>query len=77
MSVDPALQEAALAALAQLPLLLREAVVLTKLEGKSVAEAASIAGTTVAAMKVRAHRGYKALRVALREQPLSSKAGSP
>ena len=38
---------------------------LTKLEGKSVAEAAEIAGTTVGAMKVRAHRGYEALRKAL------------
>jgi DNA-directed RNA polymerase specialized sigma24 family protein len=27
-----------------------------------VAEAAQIAGTTVGAMKVRAHRGYEALR---------------
>jgi DNA-directed RNA polymerase specialized sigma24 family protein len=39
--------------------------VLTKLDGKSVAEAAAIAGTTVGAMKVRAHRGYEALRRAL------------
>ena len=38
---------------------------LTKLEGKSVAEAAEIAGTTVGAMKVRAHRGYEALRALL------------
>ena len=35
---------------------------LTKLDGKCVAEAAEIAGTTVGAMKVRAHRGYEALR---------------
>ena len=48
--------------LAQLPVQQREAVVLTKLDGKSVAEAAEIAGTTVGAMKVRAHRGYEALR---------------
>jgi RNA polymerase sigma-70 factor (ECF subfamily) len=54
--------KAALDALAQLPAQQREAVVLTKLEGKSVAEAAEIAGTTVGAMKVRAHRGYEALR---------------
>jgi RNA polymerase sigma-70 factor, ECF subfamily len=52
----------ALDALAALPAQQREAVVLTKLEGKSVAEAAEIAGTTVGAMKVRAHRGYEALR---------------
>jgi RNA polymerase sigma-70 factor (ECF subfamily) len=60
--VDPELARAALAALAELPALQREAVVLTKLDGKTVAEAAAIAGTTVGAMKVRAHRGYEALR---------------
>lgn len=59
---DPELVKAALDALAVLPAQQREAVVLTKLDGKSVAEAAQIAGTTVGAMKVRAHRGYEALR---------------
>lgn len=59
---DPELVRAALAALAELPAPQREAVVLTKLDGRSVAEAAAIAGTTVGAMKVRAHRGYEALR---------------
>jgi RNA polymerase sigma-70 factor (ECF subfamily) len=59
---DPELVKTALDALAQLPAQQREAVVLTKLEGKSVAEAAEIAGTTVGAMKVRAHRGYEVLR---------------
>lgn len=62
---DPEVTKAALAALSQLPEQQREAVVLTKLDGKSVAEAAAIAGTTVGAMKVRAHRGYSALRKAL------------
>jgi RNA polymerase sigma-70 factor (ECF subfamily) len=62
---DPELAGAALAALAELPPQQREAVVLTKLEGRSVAEAADIAGTTVGAMKVRAHRGYEALRARL------------
>jgi RNA polymerase sigma-70 factor (ECF subfamily) len=62
---DPELAAAALAALADLPPQQREAVVLTKLEGRSVAEAADIAGTTVGAMKVRAHRGYEALRARL------------
>lgn len=62
---DPEVAKAALAALADLPEQQREAVVLTKLDGKSVAEAAAIAGTTVGAMKVRAHRGYTALRKAL------------
>lgn len=60
--VDPELAKAALDALAQLPPQQREAVVLTKLDGKSVAEAAEIAGTSIGAMKVRAHRGYEALR---------------
>ncbi len=63
---DPAMVREALDALAQLPEQQREAVVLTKLDGKSVAEAAEIAGTTVGAMKVRAHRGYEALRKLLR-----------
>lgn len=61
-ALDPELAREALDALAQLPAQQREAVVLTKLDGKSVAEAAEIAGTTVGAMKVRAHRGYEALR---------------
>lgn len=59
---DPELVAATLDALARLPAPQREAVVLTKLDGKSVAEAAAIAGTTTGAMKVRAHRGYEALR---------------
>lgn len=62
---SPGLVEAALAALQELPRAQREAVVLTKLDGKSVAEAAAIAGTTPGALKVRAHRGYTALRKAL------------
>jgi RNA polymerase sigma-70 factor, ECF subfamily len=56
---------AALAALEDLPANQREALVLTKLGGKSVAEAAAIAGTTPGAIKLRAHRGYQALRKAL------------
>jgi len=60
--VDPELARAAIAALAELTPAQREAVVLTKLDGRSVAEAAEIAGTTVGAMKVRAHRGYEMLR---------------
>lgn len=59
---DSNLVAAALSALSRLPHEQRQAVVLTKLEGKSLAEAAEIAGTSVGAMKVRAHRGYKALR---------------
>jgi RNA polymerase sigma-70 factor (ECF subfamily) len=70
---DPELMTAALAALAALPVRQREAVVLTKLDGKTVAEAAEIAGTTVGAMKVRAHRGYEALRKSLGKTDLSAK----
>lgn len=73
--VDPELAKAALEALSELPDQQREAVVLTKLEGKSVAEAAVIAGTTVGAMKVRAHRGYEALRRLLgKKAPVGVKA---
>ena len=75
---DPAMVAAALDALAELPPQQREAVVLTKLDGKSVAEAAEIAGTTAGAMKVRAHRGYEALRKLLGRAapgPAKAKAG--
>lgn len=67
--IDSELVKAALDALQTLPEGQRQAVVLTKLEGKSVAEAAEIAGTTVGAMKVRAHRGYEVLRKALAQRP--------
>jgi len=49
-------------ALAQLPASQREAVTLIHLEGLSVAEAALRAGVSRSALKVRAHRGYRALR---------------
>jgi RNA polymerase sigma-70 factor, ECF subfamily len=68
-AADPELARAALAALDTLPPQQREAVVLTKLDGKSIAEAAEIAGTTPGAMKVRAHRGYVALRKLLGGAP--------
>lgn len=72
---DPELMAAAIDALAALPVAQREAVVLTKLDGKSVAEAAEIAGTTVGAMKVRAHRGYVALRKLLGKSESAKHAG--
>lgn len=62
---DPELMRAALEALYALPEKQRQAVVLTKLEGKSFAEASAITGASPGAMKVRAHRGYEALRKAL------------
>ncbi len=40
----------------------RDALVLTKLEGRSIEEAASRAGVSVPAMKTRVHRGIRALQ---------------
>jgi RNA polymerase sigma-70 factor (ECF subfamily) len=61
--LDPALQHA----LERLPTAQREAVVLIHLDGLSVAEAAVRAGVSKSALKVRAHRGYRALRAFLEE----------
>jgi RNA polymerase sigma-70 factor (ECF subfamily) len=49
-------------ALEKLPPVQREAVVMLKVEGLSVAEAATRAKTTPGALKLRAHRGYVMLR---------------
>jgi RNA polymerase sigma-70 factor (ECF subfamily) len=49
-------------ALSSLPKAQREAIAMLKLEGLTVAEAAEKAGTTPGALKLRAHRGYRALR---------------
>jgi DNA-directed RNA polymerase specialized sigma24 family protein len=62
---DPDLVNAALDALSRLPPAQREALILTKMSGKSIAEAAAITGVTPGAMKLRAHRAYVALRRAL------------
>jgi RNA polymerase sigma-70 factor (ECF subfamily) len=62
-ALDPALQQA----LESLPTAQREAVVLIHLDGLSVAEAAVRAGVSKSALKVRAHRGYRALRALLEE----------
>jgi len=43
----------------------REALVLLKVEGLSVAEAAAVVGISPGNLKVRAHRAYEALRKAL------------
>lgn len=51
--------------LESLPPAQREALVLLKIEGLSVQDAAQVAGTTPGALKVRAHRAYEALRRAL------------
>jgi RNA polymerase sigma-70 factor (ECF subfamily) len=52
-------------ALSKLPQSQRAAFELIKQEGLSVAEAAQVLGTTVTAVKLRAHRAYEALRAAL------------
>ncbi len=49
-------------ALASLPATQRDALVLLKLDGLSVAEAAAKAGTSPGALKVRAHRAQVAIR---------------
>lgn len=59
--ISPVLAEA----IAELPEKQREAVRLVQVEGLSIAEAAKRAGVTPGALKVRAHRGYKALRRSL------------
>jgi RNA polymerase sigma-70 factor, ECF subfamily len=45
-----------------LPEAYREAIQLTKMSGLSIAEAASVLGTTETAVKLRVHRGYNLLR---------------
>ena len=52
----------ALAALAELPENQRQALLLTKVHGRSIAEAAMITGSTQGAIKQRAHRAYVTLR---------------
>jgi RNA polymerase sigma-70 factor (ECF subfamily) len=53
--------------LARLPENQRVAFELIKLDGLSIAEAAQVLGTTVAAVKLRAHRAYEAMRAVLAE----------
>ena len=65
---EPGSQELAgplAAALEALPAKQREAVELIHVHGLSVAEAAIRAGVSPGALKVRAHRGYRALRTKL------------
>jgi RNA polymerase sigma-70 factor, ECF subfamily len=59
---DPAATAGALAALERLPENQRLALILTKVHGRSTAEAAMITGTTPGAIKQRAHRAYVTLR---------------
>jgi RNA polymerase sigma-70 factor (ECF subfamily) len=63
--------------LAKLPQSQRQAFELIKNEGLSVAEAAQVLGTTVAAVKLRAHRAYEALRGALGDVIGGFEGGNP
>jgi RNA polymerase sigma-70 factor (ECF subfamily) len=63
---EPALSDDRLfEALEQLPHAQREAFVMLKLDGLSVAAAAARVGVSPGALKVRAHRAYKAVRALL------------
>lgn len=53
--------------LGAIPAAQREAIVLTKIEGLSVAEAAERTGASVAAVKVQVHRGLKRLAELVRK----------
>ena len=64
---DESLSPRMIRALDALPEGQREAVLMIHVEGLSVAEAADRAGVSRGALKVRAHRGYRALRALLPE----------
>ena len=65
-----ALSPALAAALAELPPTQREAVELLHIHDLSSAEAAERLGISAVALRVRAHRGYKALRAKLRREDI-------
>lgn len=65
-SVDESAHAALLEAMESLPEAHRLALVTTKLQERTMAEAAAILGTTEGALKVRAHRAYGALRSILK-----------
>lgn len=84
VSLDAAADELAIAKealakvdaeLRRLPENQRVAFELIKQEGLSVAEAAEALGTTVAAVKLRAHRAYESLRAALGIEKTPGKPG--
>lgn len=62
---DPPLKKAVHAALTQLPVQQREAILLHRFEGFSFSEIAETLGLSESAVKVRAHRGYVRLRLLL------------
>lgn len=55
-------------ALAAMPVAHREAFVLLRFEGLSIAEAAEVLGATETAVKLRAFRAYEAVRAALKKR---------
>lgn len=59
------LGQRAMAVLQEMPQNQREAFLLIRIDGLSIIEAAEVLGTTVSAVKLRAHRAYKALTDAL------------
>ena len=68
---DPSAAAGALAALAKLPDNQRQALILTKVHGRSIADAAMITGSTPGAIKQRAHRAYVTLRQLLGRKELA------
>jgi RNA polymerase sigma-70 factor (ECF subfamily) len=54
--------------LQQLPAAQRQAIVLTKVEGLSVAEASMRTGASASAIKVQVHRGLKRLAALVKQQ---------
>ena len=71
---DGSLDDQLYRGLQSLPELNRKAVELLKLKGLSLEEAAAQLGISVAALKVRAHRGYQQLRQLLKVAALKSPA---
>ena len=63
--------------LQRLPASQRAAFELVKSEGLSMAEAAAVLGTTTMAVKLRAHRAYEALRLALGDLVAPLESGKP
>jgi RNA polymerase sigma-70 factor (ECF subfamily) len=75
--VDSEAIAGALAALQHLPDNQREALLLTKVHGRTHAEAAQITGTTPGAIKLRAHRAYVTLRQLLGKKPKAPGPAAP
>ena len=67
--LDRGPQKALLEILKALPSAQREALVLLKVQGLSLAEVASLSGTSIASIKMRVHRAYRSLRDKLLDEP--------